>query len=117
MDGGAIYWDGKAEVGAGLTCQFIVLFYGRKKSKNRYKNLDNDSGLRQMGVVDKEVIGIANGWDVEEKVECNEGSTEMLSVCLSMWVDSQGMRACVLNIQIFKLSWDIHVASLQMFFK
>ena len=67
----------KSEVGAGLTCSFAFLFQGRKKSKNWYKHLDNDSGLRQRGVVDKEVIGSTYGCDVEEKVTWNEESIKL----------------------------------------
>lgn len=61
MDGGAINWMVKPKVGAGLTCSFVFPFQGRKKSKDWYKNLDNDSGLRQWAVVDKGVIEVPMG--------------------------------------------------------
>lgn len=57
-----------------------------------------------MGVVDRRMIDNVNACDVEEKVEWNEESRKISCVCLSMWVDSQGMRACVLYIQISKHS-------------
>lgn len=62
-----------------------------------------------MGVFDKELTRLAYECDTEKK---QRESRKMSSVCLDKWVDSHSRTAYGLNIQIFKHTWDIQVASL-----
>ena len=57
----------------------LFCFVGGKKSRNWSKNLDSNSGLRQMGVFDKELTRLTYECDIEKKWK---GSRKMSSVCL-----------------------------------
>lgn len=78
-----------------------LLSYGRKKSRNWYKNVDNDSRLGQMGVLDKELTAFASyvmlrkRWKEMRKLEQCPRSAQV-----SGWI-SHSTGAYGLYIQIF----------------